>query len=63
MDYEVFAAPDSSQPSYDDGEQPPHVTPQAISSSPGHSLALIATRDVKDEEVLLNYRSVEAVMQ
>jgi hypothetical protein len=55
VDYEVFAAAHGSQPSQDDGE-PSHVTPQAISSSPGHGLALIATRDVKDEEVLLNYR-------
>jgi hypothetical protein len=56
VDYDVFPASDGSQHPDGDGQQPPHVTPQAISGSPGHGLALIATRDVKDEEVLLNYR-------
>lgn len=38
------------------GDQPIDISPTDVGMSLGHGLAIVATRDVKDEEVLLNYR-------
>lgn len=38
------------------GGQPEDITPADVGSSPRRGLALVALRDVRDEEILLNYR-------
>lgn len=38
------------------GDEAEGVSPAAVAGSPGKGLALVALRDVRDEEILLNYR-------